>query len=246
MDRREAERVSEFGLGDRQGEAVAVREPDGVQTGVQLADEVGDPLLGLAPSVVEEPLAQDGLVDERHPPEGPLDRRSCPELQDAVTWDVHDHRGRHGRDGVVHLVQDEHVHVAEVARDEERDDLPVAVLQELVAAGEAFDHEPDVGRGLALHDDVLVGRHLAGSPDDVVEQALVVVRKRTERLQLAREQVDHGSPCRLPDVLGRPEQLPSGMYDIAHTVSSKRELGKAGKIATSLHSSPAMISGCGG
>jgi hypothetical protein len=52
---------------------------------------------------------------------------------------------------VVHLPKDCHVQIAEIAGDEEGDDLPLAIFERLVASRPALDNDMHVVRPLAFH-----------------------------------------------------------------------------------------------
>ena len=59
---------------------------------------------------------------------------------------------------VIHHRQVQALEVGDVAADVERQDLALALGREVVAAGEALDDQAAFGGGVALADDVLVGR----------------------------------------------------------------------------------------
>jgi hypothetical protein len=56
---------------------------------------------------------------------------------------------------VVHFLEDEDLSVAQVARHEEGHDLPAAILQDLVAAGEAGEDQVAAWGGIVFAQDVL-------------------------------------------------------------------------------------------
>lgn len=114
VDRRKAERVPDLRLRDRKAEVVAVGEPDDLEPGVELADEVGEAFLGMSPADVDQPSPQDRLVDQRRPPESAGQRRPFRHFQDAGARGLDDLRRRQGRDAMVHGAQYEDVQVAEV------------------------------------------------------------------------------------------------------------------------------------
>src|SRR4051794_17570951 len=58
---------------------------------------------------------------------------------------------------VVHDVEVEALQVGDVARNMEREDLPLAAFDDLVAAGEAFEDQAALRRPVLVPDDVLIG-----------------------------------------------------------------------------------------
>ena len=162
----------------REGQIVGAvaREPHSLQTQQELAQQVGDALLGGSCADVDQPLAQRRLVHQRAPPQGPGQRRPLGHLQDARPGDVHHPARRQRGDVVVHGAQDEYVQVAEVARDQVGHDLAAAVGQQLVAAGEALEDQIHVRGIIAFPDQVLTLAYEAGSLDSLVEEAPVGLR----------------------------------------------------------------------
>ena len=97
--------------------------------------------------------------------------------------------GKLGRDqrtqAVIHHRQMQALKVGDVAADVERQDLALALIGEAVAAGEALDDEAALGRGVALADDVLVGRNGFQPQRQTQQGGLLLRHKRSDALQLA-------------------------------------------------------------
>ena len=74
---------------------------------------------------------------------------------------------------MVHLLEDEHVQIAEVARNEVGHDLACAVGEQLIAARKALQDEMHVGWRVALPDQIFARPDLLGFADHLVQEALV-------------------------------------------------------------------------
>lgn len=68
VNRREAHRIAEFGLGDRQTERIVDHQPDVLQASQELAEKMSDTLLGATATHIHNGLAQRALVNQRCPP----------------------------------------------------------------------------------------------------------------------------------------------------------------------------------
>jgi len=134
-----------------------------------------DPGVSLAAAEPDHPFAEDRRIDERVAPERVVEDRVAPDdVADARMRDEGELRRHERADAVVHDLEMQALQVGEVARRVERHDLPLAAVEELVAADEAFEDEAALGRLVLVADDVLVGgealhRHRQG------EQRLLVV-----------------------------------------------------------------------
>ena len=80
--------------------------------------------VGGALAHVHQPLTQHRLVDQRRPPEGATQTRKGREALDVGGGEMDDGAAAQGADGVVHPAQHGHLQVTEVARRQERHDLP--------------------------------------------------------------------------------------------------------------------------
>ena len=120
MNGREAQRIAEFGLRDRQGTAVVSRKTDRLQLHVHLAEQVRDPTKSRLPADSRHPLAEDGCVDQRVAPE------QCPDTREAHCQIHHsivrneDHCGLgYRREAVIHGVQVQALQIGSIAGDVE-------------------------------------------------------------------------------------------------------------------------------
>ena len=153
---------------------------------------MGDALVGLARADIDQPFAQHRLVDEGAPPEGARDTGMAGRDQvDGRARDIDDLTLRDRTDAVVHLIEDEHVEVAEVARYEIGHDLALAIRQNLVAAGESVEDQVDVLGIVALVDQVDPRTHLPDPRHEVVEGRSILVGQRLETLKLPNERMVH-------------------------------------------------------
>jgi hypothetical protein len=95
------------------------------------------------------------------------------ELASRFVRDEADPAGNQGPEIVVHDVEVETLQVRDVARNVEREDLPLAARQQLVAASQAFEDQAALRRAVLIPNDVVV---LADVPDGH--------RQRDDRLPL--------------------------------------------------------------
>jgi hypothetical protein len=93
---------------------VAVCQPDGPQAKKHLAEKMGHALLGRAGANVDQPLAQNRLINQGCPPERARKRWPFRHFQHAMAWNPDDLAGRQRPDGVIHRPQDEAVEIAEI------------------------------------------------------------------------------------------------------------------------------------
>ena len=121
------ERVAKFGLGDWKLELEIFGQTYDVHAREQLADKVSDSVLGATLTEVRDPFAQDRLVDQRRQPHGAADAGTPHKVYHLLTRQPHHLDRRHCRDRMVHTLEDEDVHVAEITRDQKRHDLAPTV-----------------------------------------------------------------------------------------------------------------------
>src|SRR5829696_3920938 len=135
------ERVAELGLGERHPEGMAVHEADGAELRVQLAEQMRDAGVGFPAAEACHPLPEDRGIDERVAPEEIADARvGADEGPHRLVRDER-HLARDDRaQAVVHDVEVNALQVGDVARDMEREDLPLPPSMTL-AAGEAFENQ---------------------------------------------------------------------------------------------------------
>ncbi len=92
---------------------------------------------------------------------------------------------------MVHLVEDEDVQVAEVARHEQGHDLALAVRQDLVAAREAVEDEEDVLGLVALLNQILASPDLPDLDHQTVQGPTGLIGEGLETLELACQRMLH-------------------------------------------------------
>jgi hypothetical protein len=140
----------------------AFGEADRLQPQEELAEKVSGALGRVALSHIHDPFAGDRLLHQRVPPEGAgklrMRRR---ELVDGLGRNLGQRNRAERADRVIHALEQEHAHVADVPGHEEGCDLPAPVVEHLVAAGEAVEDDVHVLWTVAFVDDVLAGAELA-------------------------------------------------------------------------------------
>jgi hypothetical protein len=89
----------------------------------------------------------------------------------------------------------------DLARDVERDNLPLAVVGQLVAAEKPLQEKAARGGTVALAHDILAGVERFDSPANALERVLLVIRENEDGFQLAdqRAGVESFSQGRLPN-----------------------------------------------
>src|SRR3954451_2070280 len=142
MHGRETQRITEFRLGQRELIYITVRQPHGFEAHVQLAQEVGHPPVSLAPTQIEDPLAEHRPIDQGLAPERVANTRTAPDkIANGLVRDVH-HLARGQRtEAVVHHVQMQALQVGNVAGDVKRENLALAFFGQLVAVGGSFQDQ---------------------------------------------------------------------------------------------------------
>ncbi len=153
---------------------------------------MSDALQRAALADAERPFALDGRGHEAAPVER-LGESRMPIRQrlEIVAADFREAHLGEPADAVVHLAQDEDVLVAEIPGQEIGNDLPAAVLQHLVAAGPAVEHEVDVSGPVAFADDVLArlqrphpaADHLIDHPAVVGGQPRISLEPQDKRIE---------------------------------------------------------------
>lgn len=115
------------------------------------------------------------------------------EVEQGFVRDDDDGAGRQGSDAVVHDPEVQALVVRKVAWDVEGQDLPPALLQDLVAVGPAVDDEAALGGAVLLTKDVLM--HAQSPPLDrqVLDSLPFDGRKGRIALQLAEERGEDGA-----------------------------------------------------
>ena len=129
---------------------------------VQLAEQMAQTLICVAPSDIEYPLAKDGLIDKCRPPHSSHYAAifTC-KLIDLVLSDA-----SHGAPGqsdhpVVHLSKESHVKVTEVSWNDKVHDLPRAIPKSFVTGRPAAEHHMNVFGAVALPGDVVFAGDIA-------------------------------------------------------------------------------------
>jgi hypothetical protein len=94
---------------------------------------------------------------------------------------------------VIHLLEDENVHVAQVAGNQIGHDIPAAVWDDLVAAGEPLQHQVDVIGSLALSDYIRRGTHTAAVADSIGQNTSVLAGEGDEIPKLPGKWIGQGA-----------------------------------------------------
>ena len=95
----ETEGITKFSLGDREFVASVVGKPHSLQAKKHLAEEVGDPLVGRAPTDAHHPFPEHCRLDQRALPERSGNARvTLSNLEKQIMADHSDLRGREGGD----------------------------------------------------------------------------------------------------------------------------------------------------
>jgi hypothetical protein len=116
---------------------------------------MSDPLQRRALAEAHGPFALDRRIDQGFPPErGDDARMPGRDLVEELAREIRDRHRGDGADRMIHLAQDEDVHVANVAGQEERHHLAPSVLELLVATGPTGQDQVDILRFLAFTDDI--------------------------------------------------------------------------------------------
>src|SRR3954469_21556051 len=106
-----------------------------------------DASVSLAAAEPDHPFAEDRRIDERVAPERVIeDRVAADDVADARMRYEGELRRHERADAMVHDLEMQALQVGEVARRVEGHDLPLAAVEELVAADEAFEDEAALGR----------------------------------------------------------------------------------------------------
>jgi hypothetical protein len=106
-------------------------------------------------------IREDGRIDERVAPEHVREARVVLEqLAHVVVLDEGEAARRDGAERVVHRPQVQTLEVGDVPGGVEGEDLALALVGELVAAGEALDHEAALRGPVAFADHVEIGPHV--------------------------------------------------------------------------------------
>jgi len=121
---------------------------------VSRVDQEAHPLLRIPRSDVDDPLAENALIDQRRKPHRLRYRRTLEQLEDRGARDCNNPARRQGTDRMVHRIQDEDVRVGKISRNKVCDNLPCAGRRVLVPTGKALDDQVDIRRRVALADDV--------------------------------------------------------------------------------------------
>src|SRR3954454_18215535 len=146
MHQSQTEGVGELGLGQRQREGAMVGEADPLEAQCHLAQQMGDPLVGIAATEPDHPLAENRRLDQRVPPEEiGKPGKSANYITDVVMGDEADTRGRQAAEAVVHRPQMQALQIRDVARRVERKKLSSAVRYELEATDKAVQYQATFG-----------------------------------------------------------------------------------------------------
>jgi hypothetical protein len=118
---------------------------------------VGDSRIGRATTDADHPLAKHGCINQRVTPQHVAHARASPgQVGDAVVGNERHLASGERAKAVVHPLKMKALEVGNVARSVEREDLALALIRELVAAGEPLDQQAAGKRAVPLPDNDLV------------------------------------------------------------------------------------------
>lgn len=159
---------------------------------IEFAHQMGDTLYACAPAHAGDPRPHRALIDQLGGIHGLRDTpMAIHELVHVGTL-YRRHHGRRDRlDAVIHLSKQSNVEVAGISRHQERQDLPRPAGQDLVAAGPSFQHHKHGTRSIALADEVVSGRNLAGIGSGLAKERHFLAGQRSEATKLAYEGAVH-------------------------------------------------------
>src|ERR1700758_3781342 len=150
---------------------------------------MGHALGGSALAQAHGPFALDRGIDQTFPPERRRNAQMAgADLVKEFPRQIGDGNGCDGADRMIDLAQDKHVEIADIAGQEERDDLAPTVLKLLVAAGPTGENETHI-LGLAAFTGNIdarpeVANPLRGSPH---KNGAVRRRQPDKMLELSNE-----------------------------------------------------------
>ena len=171
----------------RQGEvAAAVLCPTyRLEADVEFDQKMSEALVGGALPKVERPFPLHRSGNQLVPPERLGDPR--PLIRQRVHFLGRDRRDLEPgdrADAVVHVLEYVDIEVAEIARDEQADDLPLPVRKLLVTARPAVEHEMNETRSVAIGYEIPTRLDNADVPADLRECSLVLTGQSGECFQL--------------------------------------------------------------
>jgi hypothetical protein len=205
---REPKGIAQFSLGHGKLETVILRQSNSPQAQEHLTEQVSRVLKGRAPTHRHNPLAVDGCINGKVDPKqtGKM-RVVLGDPAEDLVRDPGDRAGRDSQDSVVHLLYQEAVQINEVAGYMKGRDLALAVPEEIVARGKAFQQKSAVGRAIPLPENVLTFAHDSGPDDSPLQQLSFLVRKAVKVLKFA-------------DQAGVQDEPPWGSFPAPSAVSS--------------------------
>jgi hypothetical protein len=169
-----------------------VGKTDGSYPDYQLAQQVRNTAIGLAPADIGHPFAENGCVDERHPPEGIGDVRAlCAYFEQRLMLYKCDPAGADRGQRAVKLCEMDALQVRKVAGYLERQYLPPAFAGHLEPASHSAEQETGARRPVAFAHDVLVRLQIGQLQRQPVHRDPVVVVELRDARELAQQQMGH-------------------------------------------------------
>lgn len=158
---RETQRVGQRGLREREPVAVVGRQADRREPQVQLANEMGGPLVGGAPAQADKPGTLDPGIDQQGAPErGGEVGEGGGERAQALVRDQRDRGLGHSREAVFADGEVQVLQVGDIAQQVKGEDLPPARIEQPIAAELTVEDEA------ALRGCLARGHDVAPGPDD--------------------------------------------------------------------------------
>lgn len=176
MNCRKTDRISKLDLGDGKVDLTLLRGSNCRLTGMYFAEEMRDPLLSRSSTHIDDPLTQDRLINEAcHQQALGYHGMIFQKVEDRLAGNVDHLAFRQRCDTVIHAVEKRHMQVAEITLDQKGEDLPLASLDHLIAAGQTAEDQMHIFGSVVLTDDILLGGIGFRPHDDLVQKTSVIV-----------------------------------------------------------------------
>jgi hypothetical protein len=181
----EAKHVGQLLLRHRKGKTapvIAFR----TKADTEFAEQVCQPLHGRSTAHGQGPFAQDRVFDQAKPGERARDTRMLGgKGQHAIARQLDDPRPHDGADSIVEPIEHQRVQVGDVARNQDRRQLPAPVLRRRVPIGPTFPDDEQRVRAIPLANEVDVG---ADPPDARYHagECLMLLRREEAGFRKAR------------------------------------------------------------
>src|SRR5215211_3026818 len=137
---------------------------------------MGHPPVSLAPTQIEYPLPEHRRINEGIAPERIANARAAAhEVADGLVRDEPRLGCAKRAEARVHHVDMQALQVGNIARDVEREYLPLPFMGQLVAVDKALQNQAALMRAVALPHEVLTGTNGLNGPTQLTEHILLVL-----------------------------------------------------------------------